>query len=405
MAKLTSLQSINSNEVNLQDGLYLAHKINDNPDTYEDRRININKLAGALPTEDIKYDNSESGLTASDVQGAIDELAAGGREVLNDLTDVSISSPAANQLLQYNSTTEKWENKQYIEGANHTIDSTVLLANIHAEGYSNTITANGAVSHVEGQGNTVSAQRAHAEGNGCTASATNAHAEGSSTSASAANAHSEGTSTTASGASSHAEGTYTQASNTNAHAEGTGSVASGMQAHAEGSGSQATGTNSHSEGAGCRATGDGTHAEGAGSLASGTQSHAEGGGCTATAAQAHAEGGGCNATAQNSHAEGCGTIAASENQHAGGRYNIEDNQDVYAEIIGNGTNDTSVTPAVLTRSNARTLDWSGNEMIAGDLTFMGNKSLNTMLPDPPATDGTYTLQCTVLNGVATYAWV
>ena len=111
MAKLTSLQAINSNEVNLQDGLYLAHKINDNPDTYEDRRININKLAGALPTGDIKYNNTESGLTATNVQGAIDELAAGGCEVLNDLTDVTISSLAANQLLQYNSTTGKWENK------------------------------------------------------------------------------------------------------------------------------------------------------------------------------------------------------------------------------------------------------------------------------------------------------
>lgn len=310
MAKLTSLQTISSSEVTLQDGLYLAHKVNNNPETYEDRRLNIEELSGTL-----QYDNTESGLTANTMQEAIDELAAGGREVLGDLTDVSIGSPAANQLLQYNSTTEKWENKKYIEGT----------------------------------GNTVTGA--------------------------------------------------------NAHAEGTGVVASGAQSHAEGSGSQATGVNSHAEGAGCRATGDGAHAEGAGTLASGMQSHAEGGGCTATASQAHAEGGGCNATAQNSHAEGCGTIAASENQHAGGRYNIEDNQDVYAEIIGNGTNDTSVTPAVLTRSNARTLDWSGNEMIAGDLIFMGSKSLNTMLPDPPAVDGTYTLQCTVLNGVATYAWV
>ena len=310
MAKLTSLQTISSSEVTLQDGLYLAHKVNNNPETYEDRRLNIEELGGTL-----QYDNTESGLTADTMQGAIDELAAGGREVLGDLTDVSISSPAANQLLQYNSTTEKWENKKYVEGT----------------------------------GNTVSGA--------------------------------------------------------NAHGEGASNVASGAQAHAEGTGTQATDANTHSEGAGCRATGSNAHAEGAGTLASGTQSHAEGGGCTATAAQSHAEGGGCNATAQNSHAEGCGTIAASENQHAGGRYNIEDNQDVYAEIIGNGTNDTSVTPAVLTRSNARTLDWSGNEMIAGDLTFMGSKSLNTILPDPPTVDGTYTLQCTVLNGVATYAWV
>ena len=29
----------------------------------------------------------------------------------------------------------------------------------------------------------------------------------------------------------------------------------------------------------------------------------------------------------------------------------------------------------------------------------------TPLPDPPSVDGTYTLQCTVSDGVATYAWV
>ena len=315
MAKLTDLNTINSGDVQPNDGLYLAHKpaaTEQVPDPeYEDRRININKLANALP-----YDNTESGLTADKITEAIDELAAKPHhDKLSELADTIITSPQTNQLLRYNGTSQKWENVKYIEGT----------------------------------GNTVSGA--------------------------------------------------------NAHAEGSSNVASGVQAHAEGSGTQATDANTHSEGAGCRATGSNAHAEGAGTLASGTQSHAEGGGCTATAAQSHAEGGGCNATAQNSHAEGCGTIAASENQHAGGRYNIEDNQDVYAEIIGNGTNDTSVTPAVLTRSNARTLDWSGNEMIAGDLTFMGSKSLNTILPDPPTVDGTYTLQCTVLNGVATYAWV
>lgn len=31
--------------------------------------------------------------------------------------------------------------------------------------------------------------------------------------------------------------------------------------------------------------------------------------------------------------------------------------------------------------------------------------LDTYLPDPPAQDGTYTLRCTVANGVATYSWV
>lgn len=51
-----------------------------------------------------------------------------------------------------------------------------------------------------------------------------------------------------------------------------------------------------------------------------------------------------------------------------GEYNIADpsnaipsNQGTYIEIVGNGTNSS-------TRSNARTLDWNGNETLAGGLT-------------------------------------
>lgn len=45
-----------------------------------------------------------------------------------------------------------------------------------------------------------------------------------------------------------------------------------------------------------------------------------------------------------------------------GKYNIEDTTNTYAEIVGNGTADNA-------RSNARTLDWSGNETLAGGLTL------------------------------------
>lgn len=56
MAKLTSLETINASEVNSQDGLYLAHKVND---TYEDKRLNIEELTKiiipAAPTTDGTY--------------------------------------------------------------------------------------------------------------------------------------------------------------------------------------------------------------------------------------------------------------------------------------------------------------------------------------------------------------
>ena len=41
-----------------------------------------------------------------------------------------------------------------------------------------------------------------------------------------------------------------------------------------------------------------------------------------------------------------------------GQFNIEDTADKYAHIVGNGTND-------IKRSNAHTLDWSGNAWYAG----------------------------------------
>ena len=52
--------------------------------------------------------------------------------------------------------------------------------------------------------------------------------------------------------------------------------------------------------------------------------------------------------------------ASGNSQTAIGKFCVEDTQNTYAEIVGNGTADNA-------RSNARTLDWSGNEWIAGAL--------------------------------------
>lgn len=68
-----------------------------------------------------------------------------------------------------------------------------------------------------------------------------------------------------------------------------------------------------------------------------------------------------------SQAEGTGTTANRKSQHTFGEFNIVDTtgtgitqRGAYIEIVGNGTDDA-------TRSNACTLDWNGNEWLAGGL--------------------------------------
>ena len=106
------------------------------------------------------------------------------------------------------------------------------------------------------------------------------------------------------------------------------------------------------------ASGVDSHAEGYSTTASGLVSHAEGHGTTASGDYSHAEGWLTTASGAKSHAEGYYTKASSENQHVQGKYNIEDSSKTYAHIVGNGINDTA-------RSNAHTLDWSGNAWYAG----------------------------------------
>lgn len=85
---------------------------------------------------------------------------------------------------------------------------------------------------------------------------------------------------------------------------------------------------------------------------------------------------GNNTTASGtySHAEGMETIANHNAQHVFGRYNITDPSTNtadqigdYIEIVGNGTADDA-------RANARTLDWDGNETLAGSIDIGGSLS-------------------------------
>ena len=176
----------------------------------------------------------------------------------------------------------------------------------------------------------------------------------------------------ATGEYSFAEGCGTSiASGYGAHAEG-GSTASGRASHAEGDATYAAGEHSHAEGQQTHANGRRSHAEGFEAYANGQSSHAEGENTTASGTASHAEGAETIASSYTAHAEGERTIANHRAQHVFGAYNIEDpststNRGNYIEIVGNGTTNTN-------RSNARTLDWNGNEWLAGSIT-LGNTTL------------------------------
>ena len=152
------------------------------------------------------------------------------------------------------------------------------------------------------------------------------------------------------------------------HAEGQGTEASGSYSHAEGYGTEANGYCNHAEGYCTRADGSkGSHAEGQVTIASGDfGAHSEGYNTTASGNCSHAEGWKTTASGSYSHAEGHYTTAQGKSQHVQGEYNVLDTEGTttsrgkYAHIVGNGTSNSA-------RSNAHTLDWSGNAWFAGDV--------------------------------------
>ena len=96
---------------------------------------------------------------------------------------------------------------------------------------------------------------------------------------------------------------------------------------------------------------------------------AEGHATLAAGNAAHAEGIATAAFGTGSHAEGCTTSAAGEYSHVQGKYNIPDNNNIYAHIVGNGTSTTS--------SNAHTLDWDGNAWFRGSVYVGGTEQTST----------------------------
>jgi len=138
---------------------------------------------------------------------------------------------------------------------------------------------------------------------------------------------------------------------------------------------EASGLRSFAEGHNTTASGDYSHAEGIATIASGDRSHAEGTSSTSSGLYSHAENQNTTASGQASHAEGLATIANHRSQHVFGEHNVADastsvatSRGNYVEIVGNGANTSN-------RSNARTLDWSGNEVLAGGLKVNGSDNV------------------------------
>lgn len=216
-----------------------------------------------------------------------------------------------------------------------------------AFGAENSVTANYGV--VIGYGNTVSTGGSMAfGGQNIVDAGTYAFAVGLQNHAGGSNSHAEGCRTNATANSAHSEGNLSTASGQASHAEGYNTTASGFAAHAEGGDTQATGNYAHAGGRYSSATGACSHAEGRETTASGT----------------------------NSHSSGRGTVANSKSQTVFGEYNAVDpgftvasERGTYIEIVGNGADAQN-------RSNARTLDWSGNEVLAGKLTVGAGPTAN-----------------------------
>jgi hypothetical protein len=140
-------------------------------------------------------------------------------------------------------------------------------------------------------------------------------------------------------------------------------------------------------GSGCQASGNYSNASGLMTLCSGAYSNSEGYYTNVSGAISHAEGLANEVSSATSHVEGVGNKTGSgfSGLHVGGvncspsnetwkriSYTIYKNGvpssvgqttiSKYAEIIGNGESDNQ-------RSNARTLDYDGNESLAGSLTL------------------------------------
>ena len=335
----------------------------------------------------------------------------------------------------------------------------------HAEGQNCVATGN--YSHSEGYGSYAANSGTHAEGYNCSSLGyDSSHAEGGRSVAYGSSSHAEGYQTCAMGNASHAEGYQTLADpgyGYYAHTEGYRTTAY-YYAHAEGNTTYAC-YHSHAEGYFTSAMGsNGSHAEGNCSCATGSNSsHAEGYQTLATASNgshsegyytsafgingSHAGGDHALAKAQSSFAHGLYTEAKNIAETAFGRYNAStDNGSSWPEYQANtsyyynvnyptyvkydgkiyfltsstpvpaGPFDPSYWEEIGSYSENGTLFSVGNGRFvngaplrsnAFEVLDDGTANLNgksVIAANAPLADGTYTLQCTVSNGIPTFFW-
>lgn len=348
----------------------------------EDINGSLTELADiGAKAENVEFDNSDSGLEATNLQDAIVEITESGITGLKYTVDGDDNTYATVQNAVEDGT---------FNGESFT-KNVAAGPFSHAEGFETT--SNSLAAHAEGYKTLAHLNFAHAEGQQTTARYYGSHAEGDSTLADYNAAHAEGIGTYAFGDAAHAEGQYTEAG-PYAHAEGCGSTSYAVGSitpknfYEDRSTITSVGFGSHAEGTTNRNGGsvpdyngfieaveDGAHAEGfakggnsgnAVIIASGLGAHAEGfveGSNVFTEASgtgSHAEGIGTTASAGGSHSQNLRTIAQGLNQTAIGKYNKAQGSPStsvstdYAFIIGNGTG-----TAATARSNAFAVQWNG----------------------------------------------
>lgn len=199
----------------------------------------------------------------------------------------------------------------------------------------------------------------------------------------------------ASGGASLAAGYRSKAKALAAIALGASSIAEQYYAVAIGYGCKASGSNvSVAIGNQCEASGYGAVSIGQYNKSTGSGSFAEGKNTESAGEAAHTEGYYAKANANYSHAEGNNTIASGQSQHVEGKYNIEDTENKYVHIVGNGGYNTETSQ--YERSNAHTLDWEGNAWYAGTV-----ESKDIILTDTEDSTKRYLIQVTNGQLVAT----
>ena len=354
-------------------------------------KITLTPSSGNAQSVTVPYATSAG--NASTVNNLTVQTAVPANAVFTDTTYESKTAASGGTDLSLVTTGEKytWNNKSDASNLKNGSRTGSLRSVSSATEDSNyTI---GSYAFAEGYGTKATSIYSHAEGCSTTTSGNSSHAEGYNTTASGDYSHSEGNNTSASGSYAHVEGYYSKANSNASHAEGDTTWAIGKHTHTEGgtsSGNDVVGTitalnestlsvtvtglptfesyKNHLCSATTTFSGDKyitTGATGSFTVSKWDSNFAVNGNFyirlrnIAEGDDSHAEGRQTVAYGQYSHAEGIGTYAKANGQHVQGKWNVINNS--YLDIVGNGTGPDA-------RSNAYTLDASGNGIYAGKLT-------------------------------------